>query len=776
MQSVKRIIFSGVIFAIGGLAPVLFAQGEGIKTIIVKEGQGPRELAQEVLGEPDLWNEILKVNQLSSPSDLRPGMKLVIPVGAIKSSSFEVEKARQSIQTATDIGARVFSTEIIAQSIALYDEAVKERKAGNWENCSRLAVEARQMAEKSHLETLEKRNTTADAVVTDRSGTVQSKKATEMMWWELSLYSKLFENYRVRTLSNSYAEISFQDQSRIRLNENSQAVIQKMRVDLLNKERDSSVKLEKGAAFALLQISPKKKKFNLNIPGVKTDINSKNFWVQKDEDTTKIANYEGEIKVSSGDASVIIEENQGSQITAGGSISESKDLLHSTELLLPKNNAILSEGTLTLKWKPVPRAQRYLLQVSADYSFKNIVINQEDILADSFTVLDLKDGAYYWNVSAIDRDGFPGTASPRGFFYVFSDKDNPFLYVNHPQEQDIFQTDTLHIVGETEANVQLSVNGQPVTVQEGGIIRLTHQMLDGINKITIVAQDMGGNKTQIIRTVIYASNSEVQINYDASMKQLEPKHFLARGRTLDLKGKTVPLSSVSIQHQTNSAPSRTFADESGNFRVSLLNISESTQMILTVLTPAGYSKNDTLWIQVSKEAPQIVLHSPIPAVSSEDSLQLNGVISNATKLKCNGTDITVIGNSFTYSVKLNPGQNLIRFVASDDFNNECTVQYEVMLDKSAPELLDYTVTKKSTAIDDVVDITVKAKDSSGLRRTASVDLQAGDMMRSGYLRFNTTSQMYEGSFKFPKGTINIIKLKALVLEDYYGNNKTFNLN
>ena len=141
MQKLKRIIsFSLVFIAMGVLVPVLSAQEEGIKTVIVKEGQGAREIAQEVLGEPDLWNEILKVNQLNSPSDLRPGMKLVIPVGAIKRSALEVENARQAIQRATDVGARVFAAEIIAGSIALYDEAVKERKTGNWENSSRLAV------------------------------------------------------------------------------------------------------------------------------------------------------------------------------------------------------------------------------------------------------------------------------------------------------------------------------------------------------------------------------------------------------------------------------------------------------------------------------------------------------------------------------------------------------------------------------------------------------------------------------------------------------------
>lgn len=774
MDQAKRLSILSLVILMAGIGvPGASAQVEDVKTVIVREGQGPRELAQEVLGEPDLWNEILKANQLSAPSDLRPGMKLVIPAGLIRRSSRELAAARTAIQTATDVGAKLFASDNIALAITFHDEAARERKSGNWQNSIRLATESRLLAEKAHLEALEKRNTAADAIISDRSGTVQGKEANEMLWRDLSISSKLFENNRVRTLSNSYAEISFQDQSRIRLNENSQAVIQKMRVDLLNKERDSSVKLEKGAAYALLQSNQKKKKFNLNIPGVKTEINSKSFWVQKEEEVTKIANYEGEITVSSEASSIILEENQGSKIAADGSIGQSKQLLRGTELTAPTNNAILPGGTITLKWKAVSGAQRYQVQVSADYSFTNVVLNRDDITSDSLRLADLQDGAYYWNVAAIDNEGFPSPVSLRGFFYVFSDTDKPFLYVNYPQEQQIFQTDTLHIVGETESDVQLSINGEHTPDFKNHIFRIPHRLQEGVNRINIAASDLSGNESRIVRTVIYAANREVVVEYDHALKQLQPKQFLARGRTLDLRGKTVPLSAVAIELEKNAAQLRTFADTSGNFQMSLLDIPESSQMLLTVMTPAGYSKSDTLWVHVSKEAPSISLTSKIPAISSEDTLRLSGTVENAVKLSYNGVGLSFPDGHFAHTILLTPGENLITLMALDSLGNECVVQNKIMLDKTPPELVDYSLTKKIAALDDIVDVRVKATDVSGLRRTASVDLQAGDMMNSGYLRFNSSTQVYEGSFKFPKGTQEVIKLKTLVLEDYYGNQKVF---
>ena len=117
MRNAKQIIrYLLVIVFLGGPTSGLLAQAEETKTIIVREGQGPRDLAQEVLGEPNLWNEILKANQLNAPSELLPGMKLVVPVGAIKRALQAIENSRQAIQMATDVGAKVFSAEVITPS------------------------------------------------------------------------------------------------------------------------------------------------------------------------------------------------------------------------------------------------------------------------------------------------------------------------------------------------------------------------------------------------------------------------------------------------------------------------------------------------------------------------------------------------------------------------------------------------------------------------------------------------------------------------------------
>ena len=49
----------------------------------VQDGQSLRDIAQEQLGDPDLWTEILRANGLASITDVQPGVELVIPAGEI---------------------------------------------------------------------------------------------------------------------------------------------------------------------------------------------------------------------------------------------------------------------------------------------------------------------------------------------------------------------------------------------------------------------------------------------------------------------------------------------------------------------------------------------------------------------------------------------------------------------------------------------------------------------------------------------------------------------
>ena len=117
---------------LGLQAAAAIAANEQLLTVRVKEGQSLRDLAQEYLGDPDLWTEILRANGLTA-GDVRAGTELKIPAGQIAEANKALGKALSLIQQATEQGARLFAAEQIGQAIKLRDAAIAQRKAGDWD-------------------------------------------------------------------------------------------------------------------------------------------------------------------------------------------------------------------------------------------------------------------------------------------------------------------------------------------------------------------------------------------------------------------------------------------------------------------------------------------------------------------------------------------------------------------------------------------------------------------------------------------------------------------
>ena len=239
--------------------------------VVLEEGQTLRDLAEQHLGDPDLWMEILRANDLAV-SDVRPGIEIAIPVGQIVRADQALQSSLDLIQKATLEGARLFAPDEIAQAIWLRDAAVAHRKAGAWDEAARVAGDAGAAAEKALASALAQRDAAAEALLSDRQGWVEGQRAEDVVWSARDRNSVLVEEEKVRTLSRSTAQITFRDDSRLRLNPNSQAVIQRMRVDPLSRAEEAKVTLVEGDLYALLSGKSARKSFGLEIPNVETDI------------------------------------------------------------------------------------------------------------------------------------------------------------------------------------------------------------------------------------------------------------------------------------------------------------------------------------------------------------------------------------------------------------------------------------------------------------------------------------------------------------------------
>lgn len=86
-------------------------------TITVKAGLSIREIAEEYLGDPDLWRDILRANNVNSAADIEIGMTLNIPVKSISRANNELKKALELTQAADEAGAKIFAAAIIDSAI-----------------------------------------------------------------------------------------------------------------------------------------------------------------------------------------------------------------------------------------------------------------------------------------------------------------------------------------------------------------------------------------------------------------------------------------------------------------------------------------------------------------------------------------------------------------------------------------------------------------------------------------------------------------------------------
>jgi hypothetical protein len=767
----------GMILLVGLHRPApATAQPQEVVTITVQKGETVRDLAQKYYDDPNLWEEILKSNNMKSAAEIKPGMQLAISSGAVQAANRQLEEALQGIQKATEAGARYFVPDSISQSIDIYDQAVASRKSGDWKRSIQLATIAGVKAENARRETIAKRNLSGAAELTDRKGSVESRKPVEVIWINAPLLAKFIEGEMVRTLSSSFAEISFQDESRIRLNENSQAVIQRMRVDLLEKKKASQVSLVTGNAFALLQSNQKRKTFDLLIPGVSTKVNSKSFWVQKDEKSAKIANYEGELEVTSQGATVVLAENQGAVVEANKKPTRPAALLPSPALLSPEKNRRIYSGQTTFTWAAVEGARHYWLEVSPDETLQRMVISVNSLTATSFSTTLETEGPYYWRVAAIDANGFPSRFSDAGFFSVIVDKEAPFLQLDSPEDQVLVREPIVRVAGKSEKDAAVSLNGKLVQILADEAFQVDYPLRDGVNEITVEAKDLAGNVSRIQRTITYVSDARVMITYDPGLKQIRPKHFVIASADFTLSGKTTPRAALVLQKLPKAATMRTFADKNGVFQITINNLSGTEKLALSAVTPAGYSTQDTLVVEVDDIAPQIVLQAELPSLTANETLRLQGSAIGLASLQLNGRAISFRNDRFDETMQLLPGLNPIRLVASDLAGNVTIMEKQVTLDKEPPKLLDHKIFSLITGEVRQVNIFVRAQDESGLKRAAKCIIQAGTLQFTEYLILNPATQTYEDVAKLPKESPEPLKLKSVILEDYLGNQKEYQVN
>ncbi len=106
----------GILTVLALTLPTSANQNDAMK-ITVEPNQNLRAISQKYLNNPDLWEDILRANNLNSAADVKPGMELIIPVKQISTAHKKLDRSGELIHKATKAGAKIFATESITIAI-----------------------------------------------------------------------------------------------------------------------------------------------------------------------------------------------------------------------------------------------------------------------------------------------------------------------------------------------------------------------------------------------------------------------------------------------------------------------------------------------------------------------------------------------------------------------------------------------------------------------------------------------------------------------------------
>ena len=497
-----------------------------LKPVAFKEGDTLRGVVAAELEDPDLWPLVLQLSGIAAITDVRPGTVLSMPVQQVKVTDTALMRALDAIQAANAEGARLFAPDRIEAAITNRDDAVVQRGSGEWRGAVRLADAATGYANEALEVSLAQRDRDAEALVTDVQGDVEGRSPDASRWTNRALNDVLVQAERVRTLSGSTTQITFRDLSRLRLNPNSNATIERMRTDPLTGGEVTKIALVSGDFYALLNQLGEDTSFEIDAGGLETQTDSKDFWIKTDDSGARFANYdEAVLVVGSGQNAVSLGENEGAVVSAEG-VAQVTEVLDRPALLGPAEGSPVYGRSALLSWVAKTGSAAYWLEVAADAGFNDMRVSEWGIPSTGFEVQGLDQGRYHWRVAALDAFGLPGSWSIPSNFDLISDTTPPFLALTTPADGDLIALPVVTLAGESEAGVDLSVNGVQVMLGEDNRFSVTLDAAEGSNSFVLVAVDAAANRTERVVNVVYRPAEVLTLTPDATLPRDAEGRFL----------------------------------------------------------------------------------------------------------------------------------------------------------------------------------------------------------------------------------------------------------
>lgn len=339
---------------------------------------------------------------------------------------------------------------------------------------------------------------------------VRARRKGESKWQSAKLNMKLSNGDAIRTLKRSFARIGFETGEVLKIRENSLVILrpeeEREEVELLLGElRASRARVLTAAAVIESRLNPE---------GPKPDFKAR---VRKDK-STQIAVYQGEVDVASDGVKITLSQGFRLNIDYQKGIEEPQPFVY-----VPGSE---EGGVVPIEY--------YHLEIARDESFKELVVNKENVLdnneyfwklfhsteksiyssVENFMVntfpmeffgsseeeSKLPDGRYFWRLFYCDDMGAKIKASSIKRLVI--DTKPPYLEILVPRKRARTKEDFIVVKGKTEEGSTVEVNGERAITYSRGSFVIYSKLIPGKNILTILARDRAGNVTTAKREVV----------------------------------------------------------------------------------------------------------------------------------------------------------------------------------------------------------------------------------------------------------------------------------
>lgn len=736
----------------------------------LEPGVGLRTLSQRYLDNPDLWPIILSVNNVTDITELAIGQELLLPGSQRRLSASALDASLAEIQRANESGAQLYAPILIRNAIEFRDTATVRDREGVYAESIDLSSRAINRAEAARLKSEEQRDVEAEARLSDRQGWVEGQKTSENSWSERDLNAILNEQEKLRTLSRSTAQVVFRDASRLRLNANSQAVIQRMRVDPLKRREEARISLVEGDFYALLATESDRNQLEVELENVDAKIDSGSFWVSQDADGAKFSNYDVRpVAITAGDETLVLGRNEGTVVRPGQKPGRKIDVQARIALRAPADEAVVYGAGVDLGWDEASTSGGYWIEIAHDGRFDRMADSLWGVEINRLDNHPLPPGTYYWRVAALDDFGLPGQMSSVRKFELRTDETPPFLRIRTPEPGAMLREAAVTISGETEAGAAVIVDGMVADVDQSGRFYLTIEAREGVNDVAVIARDTAGNETERRIAFDFVADLRTDIVYERGLPRDAAGRFLSANDVLSLAGTVIGGARVSVLDPAGKPRSETIAATDGRFALNVPLSARSESLEIRVTTVSGYAYAETIEAAILDEAPRLRPAEPLPQVTASAVLRLSFETDPANAVVVDGTAFAMADGVATGEVALEQGPNTIEIVATNPVGLVTIEKRTVVYDTERPAVTAQEITVEDRGATEQFQIRIGATDASGLAQTSRYAVRSGTAEKDGVLRYNRARKAYQGTVELPRRAEGDVVTIVVELADVAGN-------